>query len=202
MRNAYRVDCGNDGGVEVSVCRRGIFEEVGVNVKLKNEVRVSDCCCNQANILIQSFWLLPEFLSNLHQDHSQSVLASSVSTNSPVAVLRTVLHELSISRFQQFVEQLGVLTELQNKSLLHHLLLHIQPVLPQRISSAFIPTVESLMGSGRLNDILLLRSPLELLGLEVVLVGWIYKLSLLELRGEGVHELNVRLVIPIEEDLS
>lgn len=143
---------------------------------------------------------MPEFLTNLHQNNSQSILTRTISPVSPVTVIHSVLDNLSIPSRHQLLEQVRILAELQPEPLLHHLFLDILPVGSDEGNGPFVASFKCLIRSGGLNDVLFLLGAYKLFGLEVMFVGLVVELALFERRNKDVAVFSILIFRFIEVD--
>jgi hypothetical protein len=142
---------------------------------------------------------MPEFLTNLHQNNSQSIFSRTISPVSPVTVIHRVLDNISIPSRHQLLEQVRILAELQSEPLLHHLFLDLLPVGSEG-NGPFVASFKCLIWSGGLNDVLFLLGAYKLFGLEVMFVGLVVELALLERRNKDVAVFSILIFRFIEVD--
>ena len=87
-----------------------------INAAITPQIQIKD------HMIIDRFCvssLLAQLLAQLHQNYSQTILARSVSTVSPVAIIDCMFNNRSISSAQQLLQYFGILRKFSPKSSSH-----------------------------------------------------------------------------------
>lgn len=110
-----------------------------------------------------------------------------------------MLDDHPIASRHQLLEKVWVLAELEPEAIFHDLFFDWFPVGPEG-NSAFVASLEGIVRSGGLNNVLFLERTNEFFGLEVVLVGMVEIAALSERREVDVAELSILFFWFVEVD--